>query len=143
MENNYLSLFDDKQKAIDHCVWMNFKYRISENRFGVLHGPDNNWGVCIATTAQDMEMEFLDVLPKDYTDLSYDAIRHIRMDRDSLPFWDKIIGLFSTADGEILRYILHAKIPLEKFIRDELAGRGYDENHNWCGFDKAKEIWLK
>ena len=61
-------------------------------------------------------------------------IRHIRMDNDSLPSWDKIIGLFSIADGEILRYILHAKIPLEKLIRHELAERGYDENHRVARF---------
>lgn len=141
--DNYLDLFDNKQKAIDHCMWLNFKYRISRIRFGVLHGPDNNWAVCEEATAQEMEMEFLDILPKDYSKMNYDAIRHIRMDSDSLPFWDKTIGLFSIADGEILRFILHTKLPLERLIRHELAGRGYDKNHRWCGFHKANEIWLK
>jgi hypothetical protein len=46
-------------------------------------------------------------------------------------------------DGKILRYILYAKIPLEKLIRFELAGRGFDENHRWVGFEKAHEIWLQ
>jgi hypothetical protein len=46
-------------------------------------------------------------------------------------------------DGKILRYILYAKIPLEKLIRFELAGRGFDENHRWVGFEKANEIWLQ
>jgi len=63
------------------------------------------------------------------------------MDKNVLFHWEHIIGMFSVADGEILRYILHTKIPLEKLIRHELAGRGYDENHRWCGFEKAKEIW--
>jgi len=108
----------------------------------VLHGPDNNWAVCEETTAQDMEMKFLDILPKDYSNMNYDDIRHVGMDSNSLPSWDKIIGLFSIADGEILRFILHTKLPLERLIRHELTSRGYDKNHRWCGFDKAAEIWL-
>lgn len=142
-KQNYLDLFDNKLKAIDHCMYLNFKYRIANIRFGVLHGPDNDWAVCEEATAQELEMEFLDILPNDYSRMSYDDIRHIRMDNDSLPFWDSIIGMFSIADGEILRFIIHAKIPLEKLIRHELAGRGYDENHRWCGFEKAADIWLK
>lgn len=141
--DNYLDLFDSKQKAIDHCMYLNFKYRIANIRFGVLNGPDNNWAVCEEATAQEMDMEFLNVLPKDYSEMSYDDIRHIRMDQEPLPHWGSIIGLFSVADGEILRYILLAKIPLEKLVRHELASRGYDKDHRWCGFDKAREIWLE
>ncbi|WP_417197749.1 hypothetical protein [Bizionia sp.] len=142
-DDNYLDVFDDQQKAIDHAMWLKFKYRIAGIVFGVIHGPENNWAVCEEATAQDMELPFLGILPKDYSQMSYDMIRHIRMDRDSLPFWDAIIGMFSVADGEILRFIIHTKLPLERLIRHELAGRGYDENHRWCGFDKASEIWLK
>jgi len=83
------------------------------------------------------------VLPKDYSKMTYDDIRHIRMDKDLLSHWYSIFGMFSVIDGEILRYLLHANIPLEKLIRHELAGRGYDKNHRWCGFDEAGEIWLK
>lgn len=142
-KDNYLDLFDSKQKAIDHCMYLNFKYRIANIRFGVLNGPDNNWAVCEEATAQEMDMEFLNVLPRDYSEMSYDDIRHIRMDQEPLLHWDSIIGLFSVADGEILRYILLAKIPLKKLIRHELAGRGYDKDYRWCGFDKAREIWLE
>ncbi len=59
-----------------------------------------------------------------------------------LPHWETITGMFSVADGEILRYLLYAKIPIEMFVRHELASRGYDKNHRWCGFDKAEKIWL-
>tara|TARA_R110002072_G_scaffold302796_1_gene488812 strand:- start:5201 stop:5635 length:435 start_codon:yes stop_codon:yes gene_type:complete len=142
-DDNYLDLFDDRQKAIHHAMWLNFKYRISGIAFGVINGPEDNWAVCEEATTQEMEMDFLDILPKDYSDMSYTHIRHIRMDREPLPHWELITGLFSTVDGEILRYLLHSKIPLEKFIRFELASRGYDENHRWCGFEKAGEIWLK
>lgn len=75
--------------------------------------------------------------------IPYGFIRHMRMDKDPLPHISDIIGLFSVIDGEILRYLLHATIPLEKLIRYELAIRGYDKNHRWCGFGKAEEIWLE
>jgi hypothetical protein len=49
----------------------------------------------------------------------------------------------STSDDEILRFILENKIPLDRIIRHELALRGYDKDHRWCGFDKARFIWLE
>lgn len=67
----------------------------------------------------------------------------MRMDKEPLPHLSEIIGTFSVMDGELLRFILHAKIPLEKLIRYELAMRGHDKNHRWCGFEKAEEIWLE
>tara|TARA_R110002124_G_scaffold17532_3_gene73509 strand:+ start:388975 stop:389406 length:432 start_codon:yes stop_codon:yes gene_type:complete len=143
MKDSYLDLFSDRQKAIDHALWLNFKYRIANIKFGVLHGPENDWAVCEQATADEMEMTFLNVMPEDHSNMSYRDIRHIKMDRDPLPHWESITGMFSVADGEILRYLLHAKIPIEKFIRFELASRGYDKNHRWCGFDKAEEIWLE
>jgi len=143
MENNFLDLFETKEKAIDHALWLNFKYRIANIKFGVIHGPDNNWAVLEVATSDEIEMPFLDILPKDLSEMSYDHIRHIRMDKEPLPHWEEITGMISTMDGEILRYLLHSKIPLEKLIRHELASRGFDKNHRWIGFDKANEIWLK
>jgi hypothetical protein len=143
MNDNYLDVFDNKQKVIDHALWLNFKYRIANITFGVIHGPDNNWAVLEEATSHEMEMPFLDMLPKDMSHLSYHQIRHIRMDKEPLPYWEEITGMFSVMDGEILRFILHSYMPLEKLIRFELASRGYDKNHRWCGFDKASEIWLK
>lgn len=141
--DTYLDLFSDRQKAIDHALWLNFKYRIANIRFGVIHGPENDWAVCERATADEMGQTFLKVMPDDHSKMNYRDIRHIRMDRESLPHWETITGMFSVVDGEILRYLLHAKIPMEMFIRYELAARGYDKNHRWCGFDKAEEIWLK
>jgi len=143
MKDNFLDLFETKEKAIDHALWLNFKYRIANIKFGVIHGPDNNWAVLEEATSEEMEMPFLKILPKDLSEMSYDHIRHIRMDREPLPHWEEITGMISTMDGEIIRYLLHSKIPLEKLIRHELASRGFDKNHRWCGFDKASEIWLK
>ncbi len=143
MEPTLLDLFDDRQKAIDHALWLNFKYRIAKIRFGVIHGPERGWAVCEEATANEMGICFLNVMPKDHSKMGYRDIRHIRMDREPLPHWEAITGMFSVADGEILRYLLYAKIPIEMFIRYELAARGYDKDHRWCGFDKAEKIWLE
>ncbi|WP_452225603.1 hypothetical protein [Lacinutrix chionoecetis] len=138
----FLDFFDSQEKAIHHAIWLNFKYRIAKITFGVIHGPDNNWAVLEEATAKDMGIAFLDVLSNEYSKLSYDHIRHIKMDTDPLPHLETILGLFSSVDGELLRFIIQTKLPLDKLIRHELASRGYDENHRWCGFDKAQDIWL-
>lgn len=142
-KDNYLDLFDKEQKAVDHCLWLNFKYRIAGIRFGVINGPDNNFAVCEEATAQEMEMNFLDILPENHSQLSYKQLDVIRQDQESLPFWESIIGMISIMDGEILRYILEHKIPLDKIIRHELALRGFNKDHRWCGFEKSREIWLE
>ncbi|WKD85222.1 hypothetical protein KCTC32516_00562 [Polaribacter huanghezhanensis] len=143
MKDNYLDFFEDKDKAIDHALWLNFKYRIANITFGVIAGPDNNWAVLEEATSKEMEMPFLNVLPNDYSKMSYRNLRHIKMDSNPLPHFEELFGAFSTMDGELLRFILQTKIPLEKIIRHELASRGFDKNHRWCGFDKAQKIWLK
>ena len=132
-----------RKKLFPHALWLNFKYRIANITFGVIHGPDNNWAVLEQATSDEMEIPFLDILPKDLSKMSYDQIRHIKMDKEPLPHWEEIKGMISAMDGELLRYLLQAKIPLEKLIRFELASRGFDENHRWIGFEKAFEIWLK
>lgn len=139
----YLDIFDSQEKAIDHAMWLNFKYRIAGIVFGVIHGPNKDWAVCEEATRGEMEMIFLDILPKDYSELSYSHLDHIGMDDNPLPHWEKLRGAISVVDGEILRYVLYNKIPLDRIIRHELALRGYDENHRWCGFDMARSIWLK
>lgn len=136
-------MFDSEKKAIDHAMWLNFKYRIAGIVFGVIHGPNKNFAVCEETTAEEMEMTFLNVLPKDYSEITYQHLDLIGMDKESLPHWQEIRGMISIVNGEILRYIIQNKIPLDRFIRHELALRGYDKNHRWCGFDKAREIWLE
>ena len=140
--DNYLDLFDNKEKAGQHTIWLNFKYRIAKIRFGIIEHPDNKWAVCEELTRDEIGIPFVET-SQDHSDMNYDEIRHIRMDYDPLPHWEELTGTFSVMNGELLRFILHAKIPLEKLIRHELAGRGYDETHLWCGFDKASKIWLK
>lgn len=141
--NNQLDVFHSQEKAIHQALWLNFKYRITNSKFGIISYPQEKWKVVDVVLSEVMKNLFVDNLPKDYSQMSYDDIRHIKMDKAPLPHWEKLTGLFSTMDGELLRFILYTKIPLEKLIRDELASRGHDENHRWCGFEKAGEIWLK
>jgi len=123
-------------------MWLNFKYRIANIVFGVIHGPKNNWAVCEQATANEMGFPFLNILPKDYLNISYKQLDKIRQDKEPLPFWESLVGMFTVTDGEILRFILENKMPLDKIIRHELALRGFDKNHRWCGFDRARDIWL-
>ena len=82
---------------------------------------------------EDCEFE---ALPEDHSNMTYDHIRHIGVDEDPLVHFEKIKGMFSVMHGEILRFILSHRVPLERFIRFELASRGHDENHQWVGFEK-------
>lgn len=115
---------------------------MAQKTFGVIQSIEGDFLIA-QTNHPAFKDEVFELLPKNYVKMDYTHIKHIAMDENPLKHWEEIRGLFSTMDGEILRYILHAKTPLEKFIRFELASRGFDENHIWCGFEKAQEIWLK
>ena len=130
------------QKAIDRALWLNFKHRTSNVKFKVLHSLDDHYLITIPERSIFDKDDF-EVLPEDYSKMTYNHIKSIYSDM-SLPIhWEEIKGKFATMDGEYLRFILHYKVPLEKFIRYELASRGHDEDHTWIGFEKAEEIWLK
>lgn len=139
----FLEYFDDIHKAIDFALWQNFKHRKAKEQFGILEGPKNNYAVVNQTMLEDLETEFQFVIPENYKWINYAKISLIRTDEDPLPHWEELMGAFSVMNGEILRFILHYRIPLKKIIRYELASRGFDENHEWVGFEKAKEIWMK
>lgn len=139
----FIEYFDDVHKAMDFALWQNFKHRVKKEVFGVLQGPDDNYAVVNQSMLEDLEMEFQFPLPDDYDWMNYAKIKLIRSDENMLSHWENIAGMFSVIDGEILRFILHYKLPLKKWIRYELASRGFDENHQWVGFEKAKDIWLK
>ena len=134
--------FNDLQKAQDAAKWETFKYRQQEVQFDVVHGPCDDFVVCNLETAEELETTFIPC-PSDYSDMPFEHIRSIRTDKNPLNHWEEISGMISTIHGETLRFILEYKIPLDKWIRYELAARGYDENHEWVGFDKAEEVWLK
>lgn len=134
--------YSSHQKACDHALWLNFEHRLKHQRFGAILSYSGKHLV-VSLDHPSFIGEKFNKLPKSYRKLSYSHIQEIAMDHDPLPFWETIRGMVSTIDGETLRFILRYQIPLEKFIRFELAARGYDIDNRWCGFEKAKEIWLK
>lgn len=140
---NYINMYKEQSKAINCAIWLNFKHRNDGKVYGIIQGPDDDWACVEKEISEEMEIPFLDILPKYLSNITFDEIKKIRADESMSAHWDIIFGMFSLTDGEILRFILQAKLPLEKLIKYELASRGFDKNHNWCGFDKAEEIWLK
>jgi len=133
--------FPSRQKAIDQALWQNHNHRYDDNH-GVVPTSKGGYMVVSKDHPSFTKREF-EIFVDDYSGMDYMHIRQIAMDEDPLNHFEEIRGMFSVLHGEILRYILEVKIPLDKFIRYELANRGYDKDHKWCGFEKAKEIWLK
>ncbi len=134
--------FANKQKAIDRALWLNFEYRLTNQRFVVVPSYELGYFV-IPNGHESFEDEEIEELPEGYTAMTYMDIQNIRSDVDQLTHWEEIAGIFSVMNGEILRFILLSDVPLDRFIRYELACRGHDKEHRWVGFDKAKEIWLE
>ena len=136
-----ITRFPNKQKAIDLALWQNHNHRYDDN-YGVVSSIDGDYMI-FQTDHPTFEKSDFEKLPRDYSKMKYKHIRQIRMDVDPLSHWEEIAGLFSNLHGEHLRFILSAKIPLEKFIRYELAVRGYDKDFEWVGFERAEKLWLK
>lgn len=124
-----------KQKAHDHALWLMFRERKQNNNYRVVGNDAKGYNVVLASKKNQ-------ATPSSYADMSYEHIREIWSDTEPLYHWEEIAGIFSIAESELLRFILASQIPLEKFIRFELANRGYDENANWVGFQKAEKVWL-
>lgn len=126
-----------KQKAKDLALWKTFQER-KQNRMYKVAGNEDS-GYYIIPISKPVKS----IKDASYAKIEFKAIKEIRTDTEMLPHWEKVTGLFTVADGEILRFILRYQIPLEKFIRYELASRGYDEAHDCCGFEKAEEVWMR
>jgi hypothetical protein len=133
--------FPSKQKAIDLAVWRNHNHRYDDN-YGIVLSSKGDYMV-VQNDHPSFKRSDFEILPKHYVEKNYKHIQQIRMDDDPLSHWEEIAGVFSTAHGETLRFILSADIPLKRFIRYELACRGYDKDFLWVGFDKAEKIWLE
>lgn len=131
-----------REKALDLALWLNFQHRLKNDHFGVVRG-NNGLYIVVPTDHPTFDSEPFIKLPKSYKKMDYDHVKYIAIDEDPLSFWEEIRGMFSSCDGELLRFILKYHVPLNRFIRFELAARGYDTSGKWCGFEKAKTIWLK
>jgi len=141
MENEAMIGHPSKQRAIDIALWMTFKYRIENRIYGVEQNRKTK-EYHIVELENRRRKKLLD-FPMDYSQMHYNQISSVLMDKNPLSHWEEIRGMLSTTDGEVLRFMLKYKIPLEKLIRFELASRGYDENEQWVGFERAYEGWLK
>ncbi len=130
------------QKAIDEAVWINFRHRTTDYRVGVIESTGDGY-IIVHPEHSTFKGEAFEELPIDYSNMSYKHIASIGMDRDPLRHWEEIRGIIAVMNGEFLRFILEKNIPIDKLIRYELAVRGYDKDHKWCGFEKAKEVWLE
>ena len=131
-----------KSKAIDNALWLNFENRTTDKVYGVIQSIEHDFLIVPIDHPTVIEETF-EILPTSYASLSYDRIAEIFADRNPLWFWEELKGAFGTLNGELLRFILAYDIPLEKLIRYSLSARGYDKEMKWVGFNKAKEIWLE
>lgn len=131
-----------KEKAIDLAMWKNFEHRLKNQRFGAVRESNGSYTV-VPTDHPAFKDKSFKRLPKSYKRMGYDDIQVIAMDSAPLDIWEAVLGMVAMVDGESLRFILKYQVPLQKFIRFELAARGYDVDNHWCGFEKAKEVWLK
>ncbi|MCR9171526.1 MAG: hypothetical protein NXI10_03475 [bacterium] len=142
IENIAIVYGGNEQKFIDDAVYRNFLVRRKE--ITPFYAVAYHSGMNLMVSDDILEITenvVIHPLTTSYAEMDYDHIDTIAQDTNPLDHWAEIRGAFSTMDGEVLRFILAMDIPLNKFIRQELAARGYDENHNWVGFEKAKKIW--
>jgi hypothetical protein len=134
---NKNQLFPTKQKALNLAKWLTFSERMRKSKYRVQGNDDAGYFVVPISSNSKSNV------PLHCLDMDFANIEDIGRDTDILDPWVSIKGMFSVMDGEILRFILKYSVPLNKFIRVELAQRGFDEDHLWVGFDKAREIWLR
>lgn len=139
---NKLPRHPNLTKALDHAIWLNFNHRAEAKKFGVIQSSDDGYLV-IPTDHPTFKGEQFEKLPKDYSNISYEHLKMIGMDDNYVGMWEELRGVFSTMNGELMKFILHTKIPLKRLIRWELANRGFDMNNNWIGFDASYRLWLK
>lgn len=132
---------DTLEEARDWALWLNFIHRHQPQAFGVVEGPER-YSAVNQTMADELDTSFLQGLEQDYTKLAYGHLKHVAKAEEPAPFWEELTGLFTTVNGEILRFVLEHSLPLGMLVRLELANRGYDQNGNWCGFDHAESLWL-
>ncbi len=136
-----LTRHPSRRKAIDHAMWLTFEHRMDNIHYGVIESIEGDHLV-VPVEHITFKGEKFEELPSDHSEMTYDHIQRIRMAYEPLPHWEVIAGMLSITDGEVLRFILAYRVPLERFIRYELAGRGHDENHQWVGFEQAAKMWL-
>ncbi len=127
--------FKSKQKANDLAIWKSFCSRTQGREYHVAGNKTSGYYLIPVSNGNPKTQS--------YEAMDYDHIESIRSDIEPIEHWEKILGLFSSSSGEVLRFILKHDVPLVKFIRFELASRGFNEDHYWVGFEKARKVWLQ
>lgn len=140
-EEPFFQVCNSLEEAIHWAVWLEFIHRNQAHRFGVVDGPESYSAVNQAM-ADELEVSFFQDLEEDIEHVSYPQLKAVAKAQEPAPFWEALLGSFSTLDSAVLRFVLEHKVPLEKLIRLELAHRGVDKQGDWCGFDRAERIWL-
>ncbi len=46
-----------------------------------------------------------------------------------------------TLDGDLLTILAKGEIDVQVLFRQAIAQRGFNQNGDWVGFDKAREVW--
>lgn len=136
-------IFSNQFKAIDAAKWLNYIDRSDTYNYIICRHGKNEFRVTEARITHKKPSTWLDIIPANYTRMSYDHIGSIYSDIDPLSHMEDIKGMFSILNNQILLFILQEKIPLEKFIKKELASRGYDNHNTFIGFKAAEKLWLK
>lgn len=132
---------DNRYKAIDTAKWANFIERTNDNV--VCSKGKGKFEVKAINPTRRLPSMWLNIVPDTYAKMDYDHISYIYGDSDPLQHMEAIRSLFSLATNQVLRFILAEHIPLEKFIRMELASRGRDHQDDFVGHEWAKKVWLK
>jgi hypothetical protein len=140
MESEAFKEHGSLQRALDIALWMNFKYRKQNRSYVIIQDKKTKLYQVVAQMGRRKGSYIKP--PQSYIKMSYEHIKSIRSQNSPLNHWEEIMGLFSSSNGEFLRFILKYQVPLDKLIRYELASRGYDQEAKWVGFSKAEEIWL-
>ncbi len=143
MDNNRNKVFDTFSKASHYALWLDFKYRADYVNFVVCKIGEECFIVCEHEKAKQQNLNIIIPLAHILKDISDQDISTIAKDTEPLSFWENIRGTFSILDNEVLMFVLDYNIPLELFIRYELACRGVDKDNRWIGFDKAENVWLE
>lgn len=143
MKQKIIEYYSTLDKAVDRAVWLQFKHRITNEKFVVYQDSNNDYIVSDLKTVKEMESTpYCYPLVESYTDLSYERLNSLIKDEKMLKHWEELLGKFSVMEGELLRFIIQYQIPVDKIIRHELGTRGFDQNQQWVGFEESREIWL-
>lgn len=136
MEAEYERSFSDPAKAVDFALWLKFKYRMDKREFIIQEEAPDSYRVVPSDGMQKSKI----LIPENYSDMDYKEIETIHKDLTPLNHWQELGEIISNGHDELLRFILFYQVPLEKWVRYELASRGYDNQYHWLGVEKSKEV---